>query len=152
MNRQWNAVIALACFAFGVGDTTAQQRTKVHRDDIFVQLEILDMNDGLPGAGGVSSSAVGGSFGLDSTKEKDRSGKQVYFRTIDGRSRWVESNAIEVTLEINENGKKRTETIRLNNFEPKTLVLRENRTLGWRELLRLIPIFEPNTCFAHPTG
>lgn len=71
-------------------------------------------------------------------------GKLLYLRTIDGRSRWLPDNPIEITLEISENGAKRTETMRLENFEPKTVLLRENRGLGWRELLRLIPVYEPN--------
>jgi hypothetical protein len=88
-------------------------------------------------------SRVGGSFGKDTTREKDPSGKLVYFRTVDGQSHWVERNGIEVTLKINENGTKRTETIQLYNFEPKTLALRENRSLGPRELLRVIPVWDP---------
>jgi hypothetical protein len=143
MNRQWKSIIALACFLFGVGTTTAQENTRDHRNDIFVQLEILDMHDGLPGAGSKRISPVGGPFGLNTTRETDMSGKQVYFRTIDGRSGWGQSNEIEVTLEINENGEKRTETIWLDNFEPKTLILREDQALGWRELLRVIPVWDP---------
>lgn len=143
MNRGWYFIIVLTCFLLGM-TTTAQERRKDYRGEIFVQLEILDLKDGLPGASSKSTSSVGGPFGLDTTREKDTSGKQVYFRTIDGRSRWVQRNEIEITLEINENGKKRTETIRLNNFEPKTLVLREDRAFGWRELLRAIPIWDPN--------
>ena len=89
----------------------------------------------------MSTSPVGGRFGLDTTMEKDPSGKQVYLRAIDGRSQWVQTNAIELTLEINENGKKRIDKIRLDNFEPKTLVLREDPASGWRELLRVIPVW-----------
>jgi hypothetical protein len=136
-------------FSFGV--TTAQER-KDNRSDVLVQMEILDLQNGLPGTGSKSTSPVGGLFGLDTTREKDPSGKQLYFRTIDGQSRWVEDNGIEITLKINENGTKRTETIHLSNFEPKTLVLRENRALGRRELLRLIPVFEPNQPSSHLAG
>jgi hypothetical protein len=167
MKRLLNCTIALACLMFGLGVTTAQER-KDHRNDgsentvdgssalarqyVLVQLEILDMTNGLPGAASKSTCLVGGSFGRDTTKEKDPSGKQIYFRTIDGQSRWVEDNAIEITLKINENGTKRTEAIHLIKFEPKTLVLRENRALGWRELLRLIPVFEPNQTSSHMAG
>jgi hypothetical protein len=151
MKRQWNWTIALACLMFGLGVTTAQER-KDYRNDVLVQLEILDMTNGLPGGASKSTCLVGGSFGRDTTTEKDPSGKQIYFRTIDGQSRWVENNGIEVTLKINENGTKRIETIHLSNFEPKTLVLRENRALGRRELLRLIPVFEPNEPSSHTAG
>ena len=143
MRRLLNCIIALAYLMFGVGVTTAQKR-KDYRNDVFVQLEILDMTNGLPGAASKSTCLVGGAFGRDTRKEKDPSGKQIYVGTIDGQSRWVEDNAIEITLNIDENGTKRTETIHLSNFEPKTLVLRENRALVWRELLRLTPVFEPN--------
>jgi hypothetical protein len=142
MNRQWNWPIALAFFMFSLGVTTAHER-KDNRNDILVQMEILDLQNGLPGEGSKSTCAVGGPFGIDTTREKDPSGKQIYFRTVDGRSRWVTNNGIEVTLKINENGAKRTETVQLNDFEPKTLVLREDRALGRRELLRLIPVWEP---------
>jgi len=57
----------------------------------------------------------------------------------------------QLKLDINENGAKRTET-RLENFEPKTVLLRENRALGWRELLRLIPVFGPNELPSHVAG
>jgi hypothetical protein len=144
MNRQRNWPIALVCFMFSFGVTTAQER-KDNRSDVLVQMEILDLQNGLPGTGSKSTSPVGGLFGVDTTREKDPSGKQLYFRTIDGRSRWVQNNGIEVTLEIDENGTKRTETVRLNDFEPKTLVLREDRALGRRELLRLIPVWDPKT-------
>src|SRR5215471_16460334 len=40
-------------------------------------------------------------------------------------------------------GRTRTERIRLENFEPKTIVLRENRELDWRGVLRLVPVFAP---------
>ena len=151
MKRQWNWTIALACLMFGLGVTTAQERND-NRSHVLVQLEILDMTNGLPGGASKSTCLVGGSFGRETTKEKDPSGKQIYLRTIDGQSRWVENNGIEVTLEINENGTKRVETIHLNNFEPKTFVLRENRALGQRELLRLIPVFEPNEPSSHVAG
>ena len=110
MKRQWNWTIALACLMFGLGVTTAQGRND-YRSHVLVQLEILDMTNGLPGGASKSTCLVGGSFGRDTTKEKDPSGKQIYFRTIDGQSRWVENNGIEVTLKINENGTKRIETI-----------------------------------------
>ena len=151
MKRQWNWTIALACLMFGLGVTTAQER-KDYRNHVLVQLEILDMTNGLPGGASKSTCLVGGSLGRDTTTENDPSGKQIYIRTIDGQSRWVENNGIEVTLKINENSTKRIETIHLSNFEPKTLVLRENRALGRRELLRLIPVFEPNEPSDHVAG
>jgi hypothetical protein len=141
MNRKWCFIMVLTCFYFGARNTTAQEPKKDNRDTVFVQLEILDLNDGLPGASSMSTSPVGGRFGLDTTTEKDPSGKQVYLRAIDGRSQWVQTNAIELTLEINENGKKRIDKIRLDNIEPKTLVLREDPASGWRELLRVIPVW-----------
>lgn len=151
MKRQWNWAIALTCLMFGLGVTTAQER-KDNRNGVLVQMEILNLQNGLPGEESKSTCAVGGSFGRDTTTEKDPSGKQIYFRTIDGQSRWVENNGIEVTFKISENGTKRIKTIHLNNFEPKTFVLRENRALGWRELLRLIPVFEPNEPSSHAAG
>ena len=112
-------------------------------NNVLVRLEVLDIENGLPGAGSSSTAPVGARFGKEKTRESDNSGKVSYRRTIDGQSRWLPDNAIEITLDINENGRKRTKTIRLIHFEPKILVLRENRGLGKREVLRLIPVFEP---------
>lgn len=151
MKWRWNWLIALTCLIFGLGVTTAQER-KDNRNDVVVQMEILYLQNGLPAGGSKSTFAVGGSFGRDTTTVKEPSGKQIYFRTIDGQSRWVENNKIAVTLKISENGTKRIKTIQLNNFEPKTLVLRENRPAGWRELLHLIPVFEPNEPSSHAAG
>jgi hypothetical protein len=75
MKRLLNCTIALACLMFGLGFTTVQER-KDYRNDVLVQLEILDMTNGLPGAASKSTCLVGGSFGRDTTKEKDPSGKQ----------------------------------------------------------------------------
>jgi hypothetical protein len=126
-----------------VSVTTAQEKKSDSHENVLVRLEILDLTNGLPGASSGSIVAVGGSFGKDRTTVRDRQGKLLYMRTIDGQCRWLPGNAIEVTLDITENGVKRSERIRLENFEPKTLLLRENRELGWREVLRLIPVFEP---------
>lgn len=144
MNPQRNWIAVLACALLTVSVTPAQEKKEDPRKNVLVQLEVLDLNDGLPGARSSSIVVVGGRFGKETTTEKDKSGKLLYLRTIDGQCQWLAGNAIEVTLEIAENGIKRTESIRLENFEPKTLVLRENRALGWREVVRLIPVFEPN--------
>ena len=113
---------------------------------VQVKLDLLILHDGLPGgAGGGGSFAVGGNIGKATTARKDSSGK-VIVRTIEGQSRWLPDNAIEITLDITENDVKRTETILLEGFEPKTLVLSEDPAHGRRELLRLIPVFGPNPC------
>jgi hypothetical protein len=89
---------------FGTSCKTPQERKKDYRGAVFAQLEVFEMKDGLPGASSKSTSPVGGLFRLDATREKDTSGKQACFRTIDGRSRWLQTNTIEVALDINENG------------------------------------------------
>ena len=149
MNQQRNWVAALACLLLAASVTTAQEkkndsssasRSTVSRENVLVQLQVLNLQDGLPGLSSYNVAAVGTNFGPTVTTEKDASGKLPYSRTINAQSQWLPGNAIEVTLEITENSIKRTETIRLENFAPKTLVLRENPTLGSREILRLIPV------------
>ena len=139
--RTWTA--ALVSFFLATSFATGQEKDDSQKN-VRVKLEALNLYDGLPSAGTNTLAFVGMRFGKDTTTEKDKSGKLLYLRTIDGRSRWLPDNAIEITLEISENGAKRTETMRLENFEPKTVLLRENRELGWREVLRLIPVYEPN--------
>jgi hypothetical protein len=143
MNPHTNWTAALACFLLAASATTAQEKKSDSHENVLVQLEVLDLTDGLPGASSNSRVPVGGRFGKETTTEKDSRGKLLYMRTIDGQCRWLAGNAIEVSLEISENDVKRTERIRLENFEPKTIVLREDPALGWREVLRLIPVFAP---------
>jgi hypothetical protein len=122
------------------GATIAQDKEDDPHSRVKVKLEVLTLHDGLPGGGGVSLFSVGGRLGKQTSMRKDSSRKVVYARTIEGQSRWLPDNAIEITLEITENDVKRTETILLEGFEPKTLVLREDPAHGRRELLRLIPV------------
>lgn len=136
----WPVVVLLLMTG---GVTTAQENEGDPHSRVQVKLEVLDLHDALPGAESNSIVAVGGRFGKDTTTEKDKSGKLLYLRTIDGQSRWLPGNAIEITLEITENDVKRTETVLLEGFEPKTLVLREDPAHGRRELLRLIPVSGP---------
>ncbi|HEX8882853.1 MAG TPA: hypothetical protein VF749_22580, partial [Candidatus Acidoferrum sp.] len=96
---------------------------------VGVNLELLTLRDGLPKTGIADAFPVGGGIDL------------LFHTHIEGKSRWRPNNAIEVTLKITENDDtKRTETILLEGFEPKTLVLREDPASGRRELLRLIPV------------
>ena len=149
MNAQRNWVAALAGLLLAASVTTAQEkkndsssatRSTVSRENVLVQLQVINLQDGLPGLCSFNLAAVGTNFGPTVTTEKDASGKLLYSRSINAQSRWLPDNAIEVTLEITENSLKRTETIRLENFAPKTLMLRENPPLGSREILRLIPV------------
>ena len=138
----WPVVLLLLTTA---GATTAQEEKNDPHGRVQVRLEVLNLYDGLPGGGPTSVSliSVGGRLGKQTTLRKDGSGKTVYARTIEGQSRWLPGNAIEIMLEITENDVKRTETILLEGFEPKALVLRENPARGTRELLRLIPVSRP---------
>lgn len=137
----WPVVVLLLMTG---GATTAQEKEDDPHSRVQVKFEVLTLHDGLPGGGGTSGLfLVGGNLGKQTSMRKDTSGKVVYFRTIDGQSRWLPGNAIEITLEITENDLKRTETILLEGFEPKTLVLREDPAHGRRELLRLIPVSAP---------
>lgn len=146
----WLAVVLLLMTG---GATTAQEKEDDPRSRVQVKLELLTMRDGLPGgAGGGALFSVGSSLGKQMRTVKDSSGKLVYVRTIEGKSRWLPGNAIEITLEITENDAKRTETILLDGFEPKTLVLREDPAHSRRELLRLIPVSGTDPCLAHSAG
>ena len=136
------------------GATVAQEKEDDAHSRVKVKLEMLTLHDGLPG--GIGSGdlfSVGGNLGKQTSMRKDSSGKVVYARTIEGQSRWLPDNAIEITLEITENDVKRTERIRLEGFEPKTLMLREDPAHGRRELLRLIPVsgsLEPDKSLGVP--
>ena len=136
-----HSIVALACTFLMAGTARAQQITDSQKN-VYVQLETLELNNGLPGAEGISVVGVGGSFGTDTTTERDRFGKLLYVRNIKGESRWLAHNVIEVKFNITENGVRRTERIRVKNFEPNVLVLREDRSRAWRELLRIIPVFK----------
>lgn len=126
------------------GATAAQDKEEDPHSRVQVKLEMLTLHDGLPGGGALGGLiSVGGRLPKQTSMRKDSSGKVVYRRTIEGQSRWLPDNAIEIALEITENDAKRTETIRLEGFEPKTLVLREDPARGTRELLRLIPVSGP---------
>ena len=144
--KSWPVVVLLLMTG---GATTAQEKEDDPHGRVKVKLEVLTLYEGLPG-GGASGSliSVGGLLGKETTTRKDSSGKVVYVRTIEGQSRWLPGNAIEITLEITENDIKRTETI-LEGFEPKTLVLREDPAHGRRELLRIIPVAGTDPCLAH---
>lgn len=143
MSPHGNWTVAFACLFFALSPAATQDKKEDSHKNVQVQLEVLDLYDGLPGTGTKTIGAVGTRFGKETTTEKDKTGKLLYLRAIEGQSRWLPSNVIEIKFEITENSAKRTETVRLENFEPKTIVLREKRELGWREVLRLIPVFEP---------
>lgn len=124
--------------------TTAQEKEDDPHSRVQVKLERLTLHGGLPG-GPASSSlvSVGSRLPKQTRMVRDSSGKAVYLRTIEGQSRWLPDNAIEITLEITENDVERSERILLEGFEPKTLVLREDPAHGTRDLLRLIPVSGP---------
>jgi hypothetical protein len=143
MNSQRNRIAVFVCLFLAVSVTMAQDEDR--RSKVFLQVDTLHLYDGLPG--GVWGSAmvrVGGRLDKNTTTEKDESGNVVYLRTLTGQTRWLPDNAIEVTLAISENGAERTETVRLENFEPKTIVLRKDAAMNSVELLRFIPVFKPN--------
>jgi hypothetical protein len=121
MDQRKNWVAALACLLLATSVTTAQEkkngsssanRSTVSRDNVLVQLQVLNLQDGLPGLSSYEVAVVGTNFGPTVTTEKDASGRLFYSRTINAQSRWLPDNAIEVTLEITENSSKHTETIR----------------------------------------
>lgn len=115
---------------------------------IHIQVEKFILSQGLPGAWSVRWVPVGHRFGVGTTTAQDKSGTVTYTRTITGESRWLPDNVIEVTLSINENGVNRTETIRLQGFQSKTILLRK-LPRNKREELRLIPEFlEPQIALA----
>jgi len=110
--------------------TTAQeQQANSFKNFVRIQFDVIQLHDGLPGASGQSVYAVGTNLQVAMSPP-----------TIVANSRWLQDNAIEVILEITENRTTRTETVRLENFAPKTLVLSENSALGLRKILRLIPV------------
>jgi hypothetical protein len=117
---------------------STRKKDDSQKNSVWVQLELLDLQDGLPGLSSWCIAAVGTNLGVTISTEKD-------FRTVNGQNRWLPDNSIEVTLEINENGIKHSERIRLENFAPKTLVLRENPALGSREVLRLMPVIDTSS-------
>lgn len=126
-HRKWIAAIGWIFLAVAVA--TSQEKEDDSHNGVGVNLEVLTLCDGLPGAGVASAFPVGGGINV------------IYHRHIEGHSRWLPNNAIEVTLKITEiDNTKRTETILLESFEPKTLVLREDPERGRRDLLRLIPV------------
>ena len=150
-HRNWIAVIG--CMFLAVAVATSQVRLSIRsqaqegdphsivRDNMVqVRVEVLALHDGLPEGGTSSSNLVGRRLGRQSI-QKDDSGNAVYDMTIDGESQWLPGNVIKVTLEITENDIKRTETLVLEGFEPKTLVLNEDPADDRRELLRVIPVF-----------
>lgn len=145
----WPVVVLLLMTG---GATTAQEKEDDPHGRVKVKLEVLTLYNGLPGGWGGSLFSVGDRLGKQTSMRKDSSGKVVYRRTIEGQSRWLPDNAIEITLETTENDVKRNERILLEGFEPKTLVLREDPTHSTRELLRLIPVFsiEPDKSMSVP--
>lgn len=143
MNRHRSEIAVFVCFFLAV--SVAMAKEKDRRSEVYLQVDHLHLRDGLPaGPWGGSMVQVGGRLGIDISTKKDKSGRIVYTRTITGKTRWLPDNAIEVTLDINENGVERGETIRLENFEPKAVVLRKEPTRGSVELLRFVPIFNLN--------
>lgn len=142
MSPQRNWVAVFMCF-FLAGVAMAQEEDR--RSETYLQVDHLHLHDGLPEGGwGVAMVRIGGPLGKDLTTEKDMSGQVIYARTMTGQTGWLPGNAIEVTLEINENGVERTESVRLENFESKAIVLRKGPAWNSIELLRFIPIFSPN--------
>lgn len=126
-HRKW--IAAIGCMFLAVAVATSQQKEDDSHNGVGVNLEVLTLCDGLPKDGITDAFPVGGGVNVI-----DR-------RHIEGKSRWLPNNAIEVTLKITENDDtKRNETILLEGFEPKTLVLREDPEHGRRDLLRLIPV------------
>lgn len=138
MTPRYNWVVIPIALFFGSGITRAQER-RVFSRNVQLQIERFMLHQGLPGGEWDRRLvSVGKSFGAGKTTVQDKSGKVLYVRVITGQSRWLPDNGIEVALNIDENGVKHTETIRLEDFQPKTILLRElprNR----REELRLIP-------------
>ncbi len=140
INARRNWILIPICLFFA-GSVARGQGEKAPHKNFQIQIEKFMLHQGLPG-GEWSRTVVpvGRPFGVGRTTEQDKSGKVIYVRTITGQSQWLPDNGIEVTVNIDENGVKRTETVRLQGFQPKTILLRKfsrNR----REELRLIPEF-----------
>ena len=133
--------VVIPIVPFFAGSIAGAQGEKDFHSNAQIQLEKFILHQGLPGGSwGRKLVSVGKPFGGWTTTEQDKSGKLIYVRTIAGQSRWLPDNVIEITLNIDENGVSRTETIRLQDFQTKTILLRKlprNR----REELRLIPEF-----------
>lgn len=145
MSPQRNWVAVCVCFFLAVSVAMAREREEDRRSETYLQVDRVHLHNGLPGgAWDVGIVRVGGPLAKDRTTEKDKSGQVIYTRTMTGQTRWLPDNAIEVMLEINENGVERTESVRLENFEPKAIVLRKDPSRNSIELLRFIPIFNTN--------
>ena len=126
-HRKW--IAAIGCMFLAVAVAISQEKVDDSHNGVGVNLELLTLCNGLPRNGMATAFLVGGGIEV------------VYLRTIEVQSRWRANNAIEVTLKITEiDDAKRAETILLEGFEPKTLVLHEDPEHGRRELLRLIPV------------
>jgi thiol-disulfide isomerase/thioredoxin len=130
LRRKWVAALVYLFLAAAV--TTAQgKKANPFKNLVLIQFDVLQLHEGLPVVSGQSVGAVGTDLKVAISPP-----------TIHAKSRWLPDNAIEVTLEITENSIMRTETIRLENFAPKTLVLGEDSALGLRKILRLIPVID----------
>ena len=132
MNLHTKCIAAIGCMFLPVAVATSQEKKDDSHNGVGVNLEVLTLCNGLPSGGVANAFSVGSGIEV------------VYLRIIEVQSRWRPKNAIEVTLKITEiDDAKRTETILLEGFEPKTLVLHEDPARGTRELLRLMPVFGP---------
>jgi thiol-disulfide isomerase/thioredoxin len=130
MNLRVNWAAALVYLLLAAIATTAQEKkADSFKNSVRIQFDVLHLRNGLPVLSGQSVAAVGTNLEVAISPP-----------TINAKSRWLPDNAIEVTLEITENSIVRTETIRLEDFAPKTLVLGEDSALGLRKILRLIPV------------
>ncbi len=130
MNLRVNWVAAVVCLLLAAIVTTAQEeKADSFKNLVRIQFDVLHLRNGLPELFGQSVAAVGTSVKV-----------AVSPPTIHAKSRWLPDNAIEVTVEITENNIMRSETIRLENFGPKTLVLGEDSATGVRKILRLVPV------------
>lgn len=151
INARRNWILIPICLFFAGSVARGQGEKDSHKDfqiqaekKVQIQIEEFMLHQGLPGGEwNRRLVSVGRPFGMGRTSEQDRSGKRIYVRTITGQSQWLPDNGIEVTVNIDENGVKRTETIRLQGFQPKTILLRR-LSRNRREELRLVPeFFEP---------
>jgi len=130
MNLRVNWVAAVVCLLLAAMVTTAQEeKADSFKNSVRIQFDVLDLRNGLPVFFGQSVYAVGTSLKVAISPP-----------TIYAKSRWLPDNAIEVTVEITENSIMRSETIRLENFAPKTLVLGEDSAHGVRKILRLVTV------------
>ena len=126
-HRKW--IAALGCILLAVAVATSQEKKEAPRTGVGVKLDVLTLRDGLPRFGTSIAFPVGSGFDV------------VCLGRTEGQSRWLPHNAIEITLKFTGlDNAKRTETIVLEGFEPKTLVLHDDPANGRREMLRLIPV------------